>query len=114
MPSLIAVGADGALWFTENVGNRIGRITTGGEVRQHLIATPESGPVGIAAGADGAIWFAELQAGQIGRIDAGRRGRRVRAAGARLEAARDRARAGRRALVHGVGREPHRAHLDGR
>ena len=71
----IAVGQDGALWFTEEAGqtDKIGRITTsGGAVTQYVTEYPtptsQSDPVGIAAGADGALWFTEFGVRKIGRI----------------------------------------------
>jgi virginiamycin B lyase len=67
-PQGIALGPDGALWFTEyNVGN-IGRITTAGTVTEYLVPTAYSYPVGITAGPDGALWFAENGGNNIGRI----------------------------------------------
>jgi streptogramin lyase len=51
-PLGIAAGPDGALWFTEQSGNRIGRITTGGVFTE--FPTSSSSPLGIAAGPDGA------------------------------------------------------------
>jgi len=67
-PNAIANGPDGALWFTESIGNRIGRITTSGEITEFVIPTPGSAPIGIVAGPDGAIWFTENGANRIGRI----------------------------------------------
>jgi streptogramin lyase len=67
-PVLIALGPDGALWFTENVGNRIGRITTIGAIDEFAIPTPDSSPAGITAGPDGAVWFTEAFRNKIGRI----------------------------------------------
>jgi streptogramin lyase len=61
-------GPDGALWFTENKTNKIGRITTSGAVTEFTIPTANSGAEGIAAGPDGALWFTENKANQIGRI----------------------------------------------
>lgn len=49
----IATGPDGAVWFTEFRGNKIGRITTAGVVSEFAISTPESSPLDIAAGPDG-------------------------------------------------------------
>jgi streptogramin lyase len=65
-PYGITAGPDGALWFTEALGNKIGRITTAGTITEFPI-TPGSGPTGITAGPDGALWFTE-SAGNIGRI----------------------------------------------
>jgi virginiamycin B lyase len=67
-PTGIAAGADGALWFTAEGTNKIGRITTAGTITEFAIPTPSSAPVGIAAGPDGALWFTELLGNQIGRI----------------------------------------------
>ncbi len=66
-PRQIAAGPDGALWFTDLGGNKIGRITTAGKITEFAIPTVGSWPGGIAAGPDGALWFTEL-AGRIGRV----------------------------------------------
>jgi virginiamycin B lyase len=67
-PFGIVAGPDGALWFTESRGNKIGRITTTGRVTEFPLPTANADPRGIAAGADGALWFTESRANQIGRI----------------------------------------------
>lgn len=72
-PSLLALGADGAMWFTEKMGNKIGRIATEapelvGSVTQYAVPTPRAGLYGIAPGPDGAMWFGESRAGAVGRI----------------------------------------------
>src|ERR1700683_235542 len=64
----IAVGPDGALWFTGAVTSTIGRITTSGEVSVYPTPTFSSYPEGIAPGPDGALWFTEWNVAQIGRI----------------------------------------------
>jgi virginiamycin B lyase len=66
-PYGIAAGPDGALWFTEYQGNKIGRISTDGSIEEYPLPTPEAGPFGITAGPDGALWFAE-EAGKIGHL----------------------------------------------
>ncbi len=48
------MGQDGALWFTENSGNKIERITTAGVITEFPVPTSSSGPRGIVAGPDGA------------------------------------------------------------
>src|SRR5579864_7314305 len=50
-PTGIAVGADGALWFTAEGTNKVGRITTTGTIAEYAIPTTNSAPVGITAGA---------------------------------------------------------------
>ena len=70
-PSAIATGPDGALWFTETVANKIGRLTAGANpalTNEFVIPTPNSQPGGITLGADGALWFTEFAANKIGRI----------------------------------------------
>jgi virginiamycin B lyase len=68
LPRGLVEGTDGAMWFTEALGNNIGRITMDGEVTEYPLPTPDSLPVGIARGSDGAVWFVERGANQIGRI----------------------------------------------
>jgi virginiamycin B lyase len=64
-PVGITVGSDGAMWFAEEVGNRIGRITTSGAMTEY----PTSGsPYGIAAGPDNTIWFTQSGSNQVGQI----------------------------------------------
>jgi uncharacterized protein (TIGR03437 family) len=68
-PFGIAAGPDGALWFTEPSGNRVGRITTGGGITEYPVPTSNGfDPVWIAAGPDGALWFTETNGNKIGRI----------------------------------------------
>jgi virginiamycin B lyase len=65
----IAVGPDGALWFTELSGNKVGRLTTGGTVtNEFAVLTPESEPWSIATGPDLALWFLEKTANSVGRV----------------------------------------------
>ena len=67
-PPAITAGPDGSLWFTEGVGNNIGRITTAGVVTEFPVLTASSGLFGIAAGPDGNVWFTEYTANNIGRV----------------------------------------------
>ena len=53
------MGPDGALWFTEYDGNKIGRITTAGAVTEFPIPTAGSQPSAMTVGPDGALWFIE-------------------------------------------------------
>ena len=64
----ICAGPDGAMWFTEYGGNKIGRITTAGAITEFPIPTADTKPVSITSGPDGNLWFAEFGARQIGRI----------------------------------------------
>lgn len=65
-PQGITFGPDGAIWFTNEGGHSIGRITPHGVLRTYTdpsIATP----TGITSGPDGALWFLN-ETGSIGRI----------------------------------------------
>ncbi|HVS45179.1 MAG TPA: hypothetical protein VMS32_00755, partial [Verrucomicrobiae bacterium] len=67
-PYGITTGPDGALWFTESLDGKIGRVTTSGTFTEYTIPTASSGPYGITTGPDGALWFTEDNAGKIGRV----------------------------------------------
>jgi virginiamycin B lyase len=70
VPTGIAAGPDGAMWFTELRDDHIDRITLDGRITRYPIPTSHAGPYGITAGPDGAVWFTEGLAGKIGRIQA--------------------------------------------
>ena len=69
-PAGITVGPDGALWFTEENGHKIGRITTDGAITEYQIPTIPSAPGEITAGPDGNLWFTEFGANppKVGRL----------------------------------------------
>jgi virginiamycin B lyase len=68
-PFGITSGPDGKLWFTEEAGNKIGKITTNGAVTEYYLGlTASCKPRCITAGPDGALWFTEYAADKIGRI----------------------------------------------
>jgi streptogramin lyase len=71
-PRGIAAGPDGALWFTEVGLSKIGRLTTGGELREFQVPTLGLGPSEIAAGPDGNLWFTENTAAEGSRSKIGR------------------------------------------
>jgi serine/threonine protein kinase len=66
-PEGITAGPDGNLWFTEDIGNQIGRISPGGTIKEFPVPTVGD-EVGITAGPDGNLWFTEDIGNQIGRI----------------------------------------------
>ena len=68
VPDEITAGPDGNLWFTEDAGNRIGRITPSGTITEFAVPTASSAPGGITAGPDGNLWFAENTGNKTGRI----------------------------------------------
>src|SRR5450755_3771290 len=54
VPLGIVTGPDGALWFTENEANRIGRITVDGVITEYPGPGHNSQFAGITVGPDGA------------------------------------------------------------
>jgi streptogramin lyase len=72
IPTGIALGHDGALWFTDSRNNSIGRITPKGTISEFVLPSPQSSPDRITSGRDGKIWITEPgvngNTGKIGRI----------------------------------------------
>jgi len=58
------------LWFAEQSGDAIGRITTAGVATEFTagITRPGAAPFAITTGPDGNLWFTELLGNRIGRI----------------------------------------------
>ncbi len=54
-PESIRRGPDGAMWFVESIANRIGRISSTGQVSEFDVAHIASS--GMAVGEDGDVWF---------------------------------------------------------
>jgi virginiamycin B lyase len=65
-----AVGSDGALWFTEQMMNKIGRLDPkSGTFKEYPLKVENSGPHGLVADREGNIWFTGNFAGYIGKLD---------------------------------------------
>ncbi|MBA0088696.1 MAG: hypothetical protein HRJ53_27215, partial [Acidobacteria bacterium Pan2503] len=65
-----AVGLDGALWFTEQMQNKIGRLDpASGAFKEFPLKVDNSGPHGLVADSVGNIWFTGNFAHYIGRLD---------------------------------------------
>lgn len=65
-----AVGADGALWFTEQMQNKIGRVDPAtGAFKEYPLKIENSGPHGLTSDRDGNIWFTGNFAHYIGKLD---------------------------------------------
>lgn len=71
-PGDMVVGSDNNVWFVDQTGNKIGRVTHTGGIVGYLIPTKSSNAVGIAEGSDGAIWFTEAAGNKIGRLAGGK------------------------------------------
>jgi len=67
-PGGIALGSDGAVWFTETRGNKIGRLDGDGFMTEFPLPRENSRPNRIKAGPDGALWFTMFDTAKIGRI----------------------------------------------
>src|SRR5579884_567901 len=67
-PVAIIKRSDGNFWFTEEHGNKIGRITPQGTIDEFVIPTPNCIPGGLTLGPDGNLWFYENKGDKIGRI----------------------------------------------
>ena len=64
-----AVAPDGALWFTEQQANKLGRLDPAtGKIREYELKTPHSGPHGLVADREGNIWYTGNYAALIGRL----------------------------------------------
>jgi virginiamycin B lyase len=82
-PRAITAGPDGNLWFTEECGNKIGRITPDGVITEFpraedpwqlipydcAISGVGKGLHSITAGADGNLWFADSQNNRIWKMN---------------------------------------------
>lgn len=65
----ITAGPDGNMWFTRPELQKIGRITTSGQIAEFALPGASDGkPEGIAAGPDGNLWFTEGSGDAIGRV----------------------------------------------
>ena len=64
-----AFGADGALWYTGQRANNLGRVDPStGQVREFGLPRPH-GPHGLVSDRDGNIWYTGNAAGLIGKLD---------------------------------------------
>ena len=68
-PRGLTVDAANNLWFTEQLGNRIGELPYGTTTfTEHPVPTVSAGPNGIAVGLDNRIWFTEANSSKIGAM----------------------------------------------
>jgi len=67
-PANIVGGSDGAIWFTDQGGDRIGRIDTAGSITNMFFVGFEPYDIASAAGAGAPLWFTMPSADRIGRI----------------------------------------------
>ena len=67
VPSDVAIGPDGAVWFLEYRTNSIGRLV-GDDIQEFRVDERAVGLSGLAVAADGAVWFGLLREGSLGRL----------------------------------------------
>jgi len=61
---------DGALWYTGQMANVLGRIDPKtGKIKEYPLTTPHSGPHGLMEDKDGNIWYTGNTGGLIGKLD---------------------------------------------
>jgi virginiamycin B lyase len=71
LPTDVATGEDGSVWFLEFRGNRIGR-WQGGKFNEYEITDENVGLSGLAVAPDGAVWFGMVRGSSLGRLRAGK------------------------------------------
>src|SRR5712691_9540065 len=65
-----AVAPDGALWYTGQMSNTLGRLDPQtGKIQEYRLKTPNSGPHGLVADREGSIWFTANFKSYIGKLD---------------------------------------------
>ena len=65
-----ALAPDGALWYTGQGANKLGRLDPKtGEFKEYPLKTPGSGPHGLVADGEGNIWFTAITAGYVGKLN---------------------------------------------
>jgi virginiamycin B lyase len=65
-----ALAPDGALWYTGQAANKLGRLDPKtGQFREYPLKTAGSGPHGLVADKEGNIWFTAISGGYVGKLD---------------------------------------------
>ena len=65
-----AVAPDGALWYTGQATNVLGRLDPHtGQIREYPLKTADSAPHGLVAERDGNVWFTAAYKGYVGKLD---------------------------------------------
>jgi virginiamycin B lyase len=65
-----ALAPDGALWYTGQGANKLGRLDPKtGTFKEYPLKTPNSGPHGLVADKEGNIWFTAISGGYVGKLD---------------------------------------------
>ncbi len=67
VPTDVAIGTDGSVWFLQFRTSRVGRFKDG-HFLDYLVADENAGLSGLAVAPDGAVWFGMLRASSLGRL----------------------------------------------
>jgi virginiamycin B lyase len=70
-PTGLALGRNGALWFNETKGNRVGVLRTDATIEEYPLPTDGAHPTGMVIDHDGTVWIAERDAGKVARLRPG-------------------------------------------
>jgi len=71
VPTDIAIGRDGSVWFLEFRGNRIGRWRDG-KFSDFEVAKENAGLSGLTVAGDGTVWFGMVRSSSLGRLRDGK------------------------------------------
>jgi virginiamycin B lyase len=71
VPTDIAIGGDGSVWFLEFRGNRIGRWRDG-KFSDFEVAKENAGLSGLTVAGDGTVWFGMVRSSSLGRLRDGK------------------------------------------
>ena len=71
VPTDIAIGGDGSVWFLQFRANRIG-LWRDGKFSDFEVAKENAGLSGLAVAGDGAVWFGMVRSSSIGRLRDGK------------------------------------------
>ncbi len=71
VPTDIAIGGDGSVWFLQFRANRVGRWQDG-KFSDFEVAKENAGLSGLAVAGDGAVWFGMVRSSSLGRLRDGR------------------------------------------
>ena len=65
IPTDLAIGPDGGIWFTQPTMQRIGRVMS---LAFNFITIADSAPLGMAPGLDGSVWFTDEDGNRVGHL----------------------------------------------
>lgn len=71
-PYALVYDGNNTIWFTERVGNKIGRLTlTTGNIVEYSVPTANSAPTGIDLSPDGRVWFLQQNGNKLAVFNPG-------------------------------------------